>query len=69
MHSHTDKDTKKLAKAPTWMNAWHVIGNDIADDMAGTASDLHSVHEQHATPLIELIGNLALIPDRYNMGI
>ena len=60
MPSHTDKEPKKLAKAPAWMKGWHVKGNQIADDMAGPSADLHRVPSEHATHIVKLIDTLVL---------
>ena len=64
MPSHTAKHKDKLEKAPDWMKEWHVKGNDVADDLAGKAAELHAVPEDQAKKIIKIYKDLELIQNR-----
>lgn len=51
--SHTDKHKDELEKAPAWMKEWHVKGNNVADNLAGKAAELHAVPEEQANKIIK----------------
>ena len=43
MSSHTDTDPKKKKLAPSWMQEWHVKGNNVADKLADQAAAYHGI--------------------------
>jgi len=65
--SHTDKHREKKEKAPSWMQEWHVRGNDEADTLAGAAAALHEIPSRIAQPIVKTCTDLRLIQNRLIM--
>ena len=54
MPSHTDSNPKKREIAPEWMEPWHVAGNNMADKLAGAATDMNAIPETEANKIIQI---------------
>ena len=64
MPSHTDEDPKKLLIVPKWIKDWHVKGNNVAEDMAGTAVGIRCVPPAQAVPRVQVSDNSDIIAKR-----
>jgi len=64
MPSHTDSMPSKKKLAPSWMQDWHVKGNNAADLLANDGAAIHAIPIDKAQPTLDTFENLALIQNR-----
>lgn len=63
MPSHTDSQPSKKM-APSWMQDWHVKGNNQADVLANEVATFHTIPLDKAQPISDLVNSLTLIQNR-----
>ena len=61
MPSHTDSNPAKRKKAPSWMEQWHVLGNNAADKLANDGAALHTIPKEKAKDVLTFFKKLALV--------
>ena len=55
MPSHTRTDPKNKKAAPSWMQEWHVDGNEDADVLAETAAEFHAIPVHKAQTILDVL--------------
>jgi len=64
MPSHTDSQPHKKKLAPSWMQDWHVKGNNEADTLGNRGAEFHTIPLGKVQHIIDLVNNLVLIQNR-----
>lgn len=64
MPCHTETQPAKKKKAPSWMQEWHVQGNNAADKCANNGAAVHAIPEDKARPVLDRYANFMSIQSR-----